>query len=332
MRRRRGLGVDPCRPQPEGRVEAIDERLRALHTLKGNARSLGLHFIGGRAHAAEDMLAALRRRYRDEQAQELAELLVDLERAVKRAGVIRKRLGETTHERATGLDLAQYEALVGVQELVERAERELLQVPLAHDDAARAARERAVGLLREAGARLEDEARVPLEPLFEYLKVVAVDAAKGVHAVCPELSFSGGSLGVTPSAYRALQSALPHLVRNAVVHGIESDEERLALGKPAAGTVSLSAQRDQAVVRLWLRDDGRGLPIDKLRARGAGAAADPAALMFASGVSTAEGVTQTAGRGVGAPSAKEAIEAVGGSIEVRSDEHVGLELAISLPQ
>jgi two-component system chemotaxis sensor kinase CheA len=136
---------------------------------------------------------------------------------------------------------------------------------------------------------------------------------------------------------------LVHLVRNAVDHGIEAREERLAAGKPAAGLVRLGAFQDGDHICIEVSDDGRGLDREAVLAKGlekglvrpeeADRLPDEQVLglIFLPGFSTAKEVTEVSGRGVGMDVVKRAVEALGGSVRVRSQARRGTTVTISLP-
>ena len=128
----------------------------------------------------------------------------------------------------------------------------------------------------------------------------------------------------------ALKDPLTHLVRNAIDHGIEDPAARERAGKPAEGVLRLTAFEEGGSVRLELADDGAGMAVERIReqavARGlidaerARRLSDEECLafVFLAGFSTASRVTSISGRGVGLDAARAGIEAVGGSIGVRS--------------
>lgn len=133
---------------------------------------------------------------------------------------------------------------------------------------------------------------------------------------------------------------LTHLVRNSCDHGIETPAERLACGKPAAGTVTLAASQEGGAVLIEVRDDGRGLSrarlLAKARERGLHAPdslgdAEVWALIFAPGFSTAETVTEVSGRGVGMDVVQRNVAALGGEIEIDSAAGRGLSVRVRLP-
>lgn len=133
---------------------------------------------------------------------------------------------------------------------------------------------------------------------------------------------------------------LTHLVRNSCDHGIELPEERLAKGKSAQGTITLSAAHQGGSIVIEVRDDGRGLSREKIlgkaRERGLDVSdqmsdGDVWQLIFAPGFSTAEVVTDVSGRGVGMDVVKKNILALNGTVEIDSAEGYGMKVSVRLP-
>ena len=133
---------------------------------------------------------------------------------------------------------------------------------------------------------------------------------------------------------------LTHLVRNSCDHGIELPAERLARGKAAAGTVTLTASHQGGSIVIEVRDDGKGLSRPKLlaEARERGMDAPDSMtdgevwnLIFAPGFSTAEVVTDVSGRGVGMDVVMKNITALGGRVEIESAEGFGMVVRVRLP-
>jgi chemotaxis protein histidine kinase CheA len=305
------------------RSASVDEVLRAAHTLKGNARSLGLNFIGGRAHSVEQLVLESATEAADPLDERLPELTRDLERALKRAHFLRTRLDSVAREFKPGHQFEHAEQLEELLGLLQGAQARL------ENDAAGEHLSRAIHLL-------ETQARIPIESLVEFVRMTAHLVARSNGIEC-DVEFHGDSMTLAPSSYRALSVALPHLTRNAILHGIEPPEERIRAGKPAAGVIELQAQEVSGELRVWLRDDGRGLDIEALRARGEALGArcedpeDVMALLFHPNLTTSDEATLDAGRGYGGNSAKAVIEALGGSIAVRARSPVGTELLMVLP-
>lgn len=134
---------------------------------------------------------------------------------------------------------------------------------------------------------------------------------------------------------------LMHLVRNAMDHGIESAQVRLARGKPAQGTVTLNAFHDSGSIVITVEDDGGGLPRDRILAKAVERGlvepghhlsdSEVYGLIFEPGFSTAEAVTNLSGRGVGMDVVKRNITSLRGSVSVSSQEGKGTAVTVRLP-
>ena len=183
---------------------------------------------------------------------------------------------------------------------------------------------------------------IPLNQIFNRFPRVVRDVA---HHDGKEVEFimTGGETELDRSVIDGLGDPLLHLIRNGVNHGIETPEERLKAGKPAKGTLTLSAWRDQGNVIIELADDGGGIPRDKVLKkaieRNLISPEDAEVLpdeevpsfLFQAGFSTAEQVTDISGRGVGLDVVKGAIESLKGSIKVSSKEGKGTSFTLTLP-
>ena len=151
----------------------------------------------------------------------------------------------------------------------------------------------------------------------------------------------GESTEVDKTVIEQLSDPLTHLVRNAVDHGIEPPEQRVAAGKPREGTITLSASHRSGRVVLEIADDGRGIDRARVRARceERGLVAADAILsdeeidnfIFMPGFSTAEKVSNISGRGVGMDVVKRNIQALGGRIHLASNPGRGSRITLSLP-
>ena len=145
------------------------------------------------------------------------------------------------------------------------------------------------------------------------------------------------------SIIEAIKDPLTHLVRNAVDHGIESPAEREAAGKPAEGLITIRAAHDGGQVTIEIRDDGRGIDLEKVRAKGverdlvtpAQAARlsphDTIELIFQPGFSTADQVTNLSGRGVGMDVVRTNIERIGGTVDVATEAGAGTTYTLTIP-
>lgn len=151
----------------------------------------------------------------------------------------------------------------------------------------------------------------------------------------------GGETELDKTVIDQLNDPLVHLVRNSIDHGIESPAVRQAMGKPTKGRITLSAVHSGGNVVLTVADDGAGLDVDKIRAKAIekgmiSAQAEVSereifGLIFEPGFSTAQTVSSVSGRGVGMDVVRQAIDALRGSIEVRSAAGQGTRFIIKLP-
>lgn len=135
---------------------------------------------------------------------------------------------------------------------------------------------------------------------------------------------------------------LVHLIRNSIDHGIESKEERIAQGKPETGTIRLGARHEGSHILIEISDDGRGLNLNKIRAKAIErnlipvdhdqiSLAEAVDLLFHPGFSTAPEVTDLSGRGVGLDAVKATVESLSGTISIESEPGKSMRTTIKLP-
>jgi len=155
-----------------------------------------------------------------------------------------------------------------------------------------------------------------------------------------ELKVSGEGTELDRGLIEKISDPLTHLVRNAIDHGLERPDARVAAGKPAVGTVTLRASQRGGNIVIEVSDDGRGLDRERILARaierGVPIAPDaPDAevfnLIFEAGFSTAERVTEISGRGVGMDVVRRNIQALGGTIDLSSTAGQGCKVTVSVP-
>ncbi len=265
---------------------------REMHTLKGEASALGLESFVQRVHAIETLLSSLRDRP-ELAGDEFVPVVVKLD----------ELLGHMT-------------AIASMREHVHQARSTAASVedirPEKHGDtaviASRSAPDRATGL----------------ELLLERLvREVSSPGTRSVRLVCE-------GLDRVPNQYQApVRDICIQMVRNAVVHGIESSEERAAMGKPPGGTVRVRfSDSNPQEYSLLIEDDGQGLNTTRIRKRALERGlldAEQAAsldrsgafrLIFQSGFSTASEVNEHAGRGVGLDVVNATVRECGGRIGI----------------
>lgn len=366
-----------------GDDELLQAVFRIVHTLKGNAVSLGFSGLAELSHLLEDLLDALRDQKRRLTA-ELASLLlqaVDALRELVPAAVagrhqlspqqaaLKKRLaralrgggkkGREAEEEASAasagalgssrartlrvaiekldrlLNLAGEIAVArghlraGIEALSGPERESVLQ---AHQDADRLHLE-----LHELAMKVR---MVPVGTVFlPHLRTVRdLALARGKRV---RLEIEGEEVEVDTTLIEHIRDPLAHMIRNAVDHGLERPEDRLARGKDPVGRVVLRARHEAGVIVVEVEDDGAGLDLAAIAERGRALGLLPegqkpspqeaARLVFEPGLSTAQRVTETSGRGVGMDVARKNVEALRGSIGVESREGGGTRFVIRLP-
>jgi two-component system chemotaxis sensor kinase CheA len=183
---------------------------------------------------------------------------------------------------------------------------------------------------------------VPVEQLFRRFPRVVRDVAKQCGKDVA-LQVAGQSTDLDKGILDSLAEPLMHLVRNAVDHGIDPVDERVAAGKPARGTVFLNAYHQGAQVVIEVRDDGRGMDTNKLREQAVEKAilkqdeakrlTDQEALnlIFEPGFSTATAVTEVSGRGVGMDVVRSAMGKLKGTVHVSTQLGKGTTIQLRTP-
>jgi two-component system chemotaxis sensor kinase CheA len=196
--------------------------------------------------------------------------------------------------------------------------------------------------------RLSDELRdnalglrmTPIGSSFGKFRRVVRDLSdqkgKAIH-----METRGAETELDKTVIEQLSDPLVHLLRNSIDHGIEPPEERRAAGKPEEGTVTLSAEQSGGSVIISISDDGRGMDVEAIRAKAVerGLISESADLpekqilnlIFEPGFSTSGEITDISGRGVGMDVVKQNIEALRGSVEVKSEPGQGSAITVTLP-
>jgi HPt (histidine-containing phosphotransfer) domain-containing protein len=317
---------------PSGTLRSIDPNIasaifRDLHTIKGNSATYGFEKLTRAAHEAEELLEALQ-----------LPIGVDADASINTLFGKIERMEEVYHEiRETHRKLSGYDGVVlrlpeeKVENVRELAER-LAHVP-EHLDPTE------VATLLEACRKLRD---VPLSRLADkYVTMVRRLADRLGKLVRVEIVPS--DLQMDPHFLGRFDEALVHLIRNSMDHAFESPEDREAAGKDPTGTLTLSVELNGSATVLTLSDDGRGIDGDNLVAKAIqeGILTPEQAfgmswqrkieLVFESGLSTASGITDISGRGVGMDAVRRSLEAQGGSLLLESEPGKGTKAIMTIP-
>ena len=182
----------------------------------------------------------------------------------------------------------------------------------------------------------------PIEHIWSKLPRVIRDLSNGLGKQV-ELVMSGKETELDRSLLEAVKDPLTHLVRNAVDHGIEEPDRRVAAGKEPTGTLTLRAYHEGGHVAVEVADDGAGLDVDRIAQKAVEKGLlradqiasmdrrDVMAMVFQPGFSTAAKVTNVSGRGVGMDVVKTNIENIGGAVSVDSTFGEGTVWRLTIP-
>jgi chemosensory pili system protein ChpA (sensor histidine kinase/response regulator) len=181
---------------------------------------------------------------------------------------------------------------------------------------------------------------VPFSNLSERLYRVVRQASRELDKRA-ELEIEGADVELDRSVLERIAGPLEHILRNAVVHGLESPARRAAAGKPESGRIGVTLRQEANEIALVVADDGAGLDLERLREKGLElgllqrgqepSEAELTQLIFVSGLSTAEALTEIAGRGVGMDVVRNEIAAIGGRVDIASSRGQGTTFTLYLP-
>ena len=361
----------------------LDAIFRLVHTIKGSSGFLALPRVTALSHAAEDALDQVRRGNRPANAALVTGVLGIIDRlnmvcaALGKDGVepagddgdVIAALTERDSPTEAGHDVAGVPLRRDDDLQAELQSWRSIRVPLPLLDSVMTgvtdivlARNEFARMLRDSGAsptviasfdRLSDsiagmrqsvsQMRMQrIDKLFAPLPRIVRDLAQDMGK---KIAFqtSGGEVELDREMMENIRDPLIHIVRNAIDHGIEALEDRVAAGKDITATISVSARQSGNQIEIEIRDDGRGMSPDALVAKAIASRAITAAeartlsakdkleLVFRPGFSTAAKITEVSGRGVGMDIVKANVEKIGGVVELRNDEGRGLTILLRVP-
>ncbi|WFR79113.1 Hpt domain-containing protein [Janthinobacterium rivuli] len=195
-------------------------------------------------------------------------------------------------------------------------------------------------LTRELQRDLMQIRMVPFASIAERLFRVARQSAKEVDKRV-NLDIRGGGVEIDRSVLERMAAPFEHLLRNAIVHGVEPRDARLAAGKSETGELLVQVSQQGNEVAIAFSDDGAGLDLERIRAKAHGAGlvatdapltdAQAAELIFTPGFSTADSLTELAGRGFGMDIVRSEALALGGRVETQTQAGLGMRFTIHLP-
>ncbi|MCB9653253.1 MAG: response regulator [Deltaproteobacteria bacterium] len=232
--------------------------------------------------------------------------------------------------------------------------RALQEVQLATEDRASARRiaeilrdlrENAFWMDRSCNSLAHEIRDVRLRPLETILVQYPMFVRRAGAEVGKNISFraEGGQVRLDQRVLEQISEPMLHLVRNAIVHGIETSDVRRSLGKPSDGTISLSATEDGGFARIEFRDDGGGIDCARLVRRAVAlrlldeeqaqrmSLAEQVGLIFTPNLSSLSDAGTLGGRGVGLDVVKAVIDQMGGHVDVESEQGVGTRFVLHVP-
>ncbi len=174
------------------------------------------------------------------------------------------------------------------------------------------------------------------ERLHRVVRQAARDTGKNV-----EFHLAGGHVEVDRGVLERIAAPLEHLVRNSVIHGIESPDERMRAGKPESGTIRLTLLQETNDLLVALDDDGRGIDHERVQAKAIElgwldanarpSKSDLEQLILRPGFSTASELSELAGRGVGMDVVANEVGALGGDLAIETEQGCGTKFTIRVP-
>jgi signal transduction histidine kinase/HPt (histidine-containing phosphotransfer) domain-containing protein len=334
-----GLDAIESGPAPE---EAVHLVFRAMHTLKGNARVFKLIAMQNVAHAAEERLEAVR----GGKAQLTPESLAQLREQVCQVGDVLDEFGKL------GRQVFRREAdrHHGGGAMVKVAEPRIAELRQAYTGAVRSLKQ-ANGVvpagvhqqLEVVGRRIRELTMSSLGEVLIPMRKMALDLAREQNKKVGDLEIVGGDILVDAQLLLKIKDILLHALRNAVDHGLETAEDRLAAQKPDQGRITIACAEENGELLVSVKDDGRGINTDRVKAKAfqlnlltedqLDSVPDTSLyeFIFRPGFSTAERVTEVSGRGVGMDVIRSRAEELHGTANIASRRGQGTTLTLRFP-
>lgn len=349
---------------------------RVLHTLKGTCGFIGLPRLERIAHAAEERLGKVRDGTEAPTPETVSLILESLDRirwllaAMAKTGAepagadddLVARLNDAPEpdaavslpasvagdeaimaERSIRVDLDRLDRLMTLAGELVLARNQALEILKSNEDSVFAA---SLKRLSQVASELQDAVmKTRMQPIgqgWAHLPRLARDLAQQLGKPIA-LDLQGAETELDRELLELIKGPLTHMVRNAADHGLEPVEERRRAGKPETGSIRVDARHEGGLVVIEIADDGRGLPLGKIKTRtlelGLATAAQLAAMspqriqqfILEPGFSTATAVTSLSGRGVGLDVVRANIEKLGGTLQFESGEGQGTRFRIRVP-
>jgi chemosensory pili system protein ChpA (sensor histidine kinase/response regulator) len=253
---------------------------------------------------------------------------------------------QMAHSAERGFDPLEFDRFTRLQELTRMITESVSDVSSVQQNLVRG--------VEQASADLQQQSRLTRDLQQDLMRVRMVQfgsVAERLYRVTRQaskeldkrvnLDIRGGAVEIDRGVLEKMAGPFEHLLRNAIVHGIESREERLAAGKKEIGELKVEIRQEGNEVVIQFSDDGRGLDLERIRARAEAAGllepnvspsdAELRELVFHPGFSTAQDVTELAGRGVGMDVVRSEAAGLGGRVAIDSQPGQGATFMVRLP-
>jgi HPt (histidine-containing phosphotransfer) domain-containing protein len=288
-----------------------------MHTIKGAARTLGFHQMTGALHEVEQIFASMLRSDDIPWDQDL--LLADQKR-------VRDILDTYEH---INNDILGRASISDQNVVIDRTVIEE-QVAVLHGILSKLESNADQARLQAQAHRLEEIAFSDAEDLFMDLLRGSNKVARDLGKPEPVVVVKGIKVRVNYRLQTLLRNIFTHIIRNSIDHGMETPEERAVQNKKPHGTLEVELAEHREGLLIQYRDDGKGLNLARLKAKGIesgllsenseASRQEIAELIFAAGLSTAQGVTQFSGRGVGMDAVRRYVTEIGGEVYLKLEQ------------
>lgn len=331
--------IEATEAQPAGlraQIRVEEQRIQGLLTLAGEA-TIGNHRLMTQTQRAQHSLKNVQQLH-----NKLLQLTDELGDLIEVRNLF-ARAGDNQRNEIDPLELDRYNELHSffhqLQEFSADS-RDLLQETRVELDALEELTQHQQTNHRESQNRLLALLTLPAQTLEPRLQRCVRQACRmtGKRA---QLTVTGADTHLDSQTLQQLTDPLMHLLRNAVDHGIEPEEEREKAGKPAEGKIWLSFRPQGQATLIEIRDDGGGLNQARIVERAQALNLPPMeaqadeqwlqSVIFLPGFSTRESVSQTSGRGLGLDAVAEQIKALKGRIHIRSEHRAGTQFSLQIP-
>jgi ligand-binding sensor domain-containing protein/HPt (histidine-containing phosphotransfer) domain-containing protein len=280
---------------------------RNMHTIKGNCRTFGFRFFSDVAHEVESVYSALKTD--STMIWDREQLFADLARVenllLEYEYVYYTILRRGDRDRDHDGFWADSKAIATIQRCIDTTTQQLQQLPTLKDSQ----------LLLPIQTLLNAALSTPLSEMLSDVVASLPSLAVQLNKDAPKVVIIDNNVRIKASASELITNIFAHILRNCIDHGIETPSVRVQIGKPTSGIIEVRAAIENERLHLHVKDDGQGINIERLFQKGVETGQwtagdrpsdqEIANLIFISGISTKEQVTNISGRGVGMDAVKQ---------------------------